>query len=138
MSTITLGDKIHKIFIRGILVMSIIMVTMGIPIILYLNSIISNIFSLVLLCILILFMGIAIAFVNIPIMTCFHRLVPDEYGGRFWGMQNALVQGIIPLGLMLIGYLSDIISPVIIIMVGGTLVIILGVCMKFVNVLKEI
>ncbi|WDV44252.1 hypothetical protein PV797_12020 [Clostridiaceae bacterium M8S5] len=90
------------------------------------------------MCVLLFCMGVVIPFVNVPIMTTFHRLIPDEYAGRFWGIHNALSQGIIPLGLIIIGALSDIVTPATIVMFGGSVAIILGLCMKFVTILDEI
>lgn len=54
------------------------------------------------------------------------RLIPPEQQGRFFGMQSALVQGLMPLGFTLAGVLADRFAPYSVAAGAGGLVVLLA------------
>ena len=77
-------------------------------------------------------------FVNVPLTTLFQEIVSDEYRGRLFGVLNTLTQGIVPIGLGIVGVLSDIIHPSVFFITSGVLSLTLVVLMLFVPDLKEL
>lgn len=72
------------------------------------------------------------AFINVPLFTTFQKIVPDEFRGRFFGILNTLTQGIVPLGLAVLGYISDKLLPSTIFIFSGIIVTLLGIWMFFI------
>ena len=51
--------------------------------------------------------GMVVAFIDIPIMVVFQKLIPDEVRGRVSSLISTMAVGISPIGLLLAGFLID-------------------------------
>lgn len=68
--------------------------------------------------------GMVVAFIDIPIMVTFQRLIPDEVRGRVFSLIGTMALGISPIGLLLAGILIDHIPVWILPVSAGALLVI--------------
>ncbi|WP_227394740.1 MFS transporter [Jeotgalibacillus aurantiacus] len=61
--------------------------------------------------------------INIPLMVLLQKTTPESYKGRVFGLLETVASGISPLGLVLFGFLYDVISPQWIILTCAALLI---------------
>ncbi|MFB1081811.1 MFS transporter [Jeotgalibacillus sp. JSM ZJ347] len=57
--------------------------------------------------------------INTPIMVLMQKTTPEHYRGRVFGLLEMVASGISPIGLLLFGFLYDVTSPVLIILVSS-------------------
>ncbi|WP_069649839.1 MFS transporter [Caloranaerobacter ferrireducens] len=130
-------EKYYMFMINGIIADGLIIILFGIPLIFFKFSLISSFGVYVIFLFLILVLGVVSALVNVPINTTFQKIVPDEFRGRFFGILNTLTQGIVPLGLAVLGYISDKLASSTIFIFSGIIVSLLGIWMFFIPELRE-
>ncbi len=53
------------------------------------------------------FIGLSIAFINIPVFVLMQRNTPDQYRGRVFGLMQTAQLAVVPAGLMLAGFLVE-------------------------------
>ncbi len=82
--------------------------------------------------------GLIVAFVDIPIMVVFQRLIPDEIRGRIFSLIGTMALGIDPLGLLLAGLLIDYIPTWILPITSGILLLVKLILFIKNNEVKEI
>lgn len=131
-------EKNYKLAFLSLSSQSLILALFGIPIIPQIHDKLNNYYVFVIFCILSFSMMIFNAFFNILIFTTFQKQIPDEYRGRVFGMSNTLTQGIVPIGLAIIGFMSDIVHPSIIFITAGLISLSLTIWMIFIPELKEL
>lgn len=131
-------EKNYKLIHRSLMLQSIIIALFGIPIIPMIYANFTNYSVFIMFCILSFVLMIFNSLVNVPIFTIFQKRVPDEYRGRFFGMLNTLTQGIVPLGLMVMGFLSDILHSSVIFIASGLISFALTIWMLFIPGFKEL
>lgn len=129
LSLIKLKGKDSKWIINGVIIEGIIISLLGVPLIFFANSYISNTSVVIIYSILTIFLGIIIGLMNVPLISSFHRLVPDEFRGRFFAIFETASQGSIPIGAFLFGILSDRIQPTFIYIMAGIIIMSLGIWM---------
>ncbi|MDG5471128.1 MFS transporter [Jeotgalibacillus sp. ET6] len=56
-------------------------------------------------------MGLLMVMINTPIMVILQKTTPESYRGRVFGLLEMLATGISPIGLVLYGFLYDVVSP---------------------------
>lgn len=100
------------------IVISMCIVMLGVPII-FGNIIIEPKVYLIYYFVVMIFFGISISFIDIPIIYLMQKLVSDEYRGRVFSIGKSMVQAILPIGLILSGYLISKIPVYIITIIGG-------------------
>jgi len=76
--------------------------------------------------------GIVVAFLDIPIMVVFQRLIPNEVRGRVFSLIGTMALGISPIGLLIAGLLIDHIPIWILPISSGILLII-----KLISFMKD-
>ncbi|MBU5674846.1 MFS transporter [Alkaliphilus sp. MSJ-5] len=76
--------------------------------------------------------GMVVAFIDIPIMVVFQRLIPDEVRGRVLSLIGTMAVGIAPIGLLLAGILIDHIPTWILPICAGVLLIV-----KLISFIKD-
>ena len=131
-------EKYYKMFFTGLFGTTIFILLFGIPILPMVQSKIGNYNIFIIYCSAIFVMMIFNMFVNVPLNTIFQKRVSDEYRGRFFGVLNTLTQGIVPIGLGIVGVLSDVLHPSVFFITSGVLSLILVSLMLFVPDLKEL
>lgn len=65
--------------------------------------------------------GLLMVIINTPVMVILQKTTPENYRGRVFGLFEMMATGISPLGLILYGFLYDIINPQWIILVSASL-----------------
>ncbi|MGD7042934.1 MFS transporter [Jeotgalibacillus proteolyticus] len=55
--------------------------------------------------------GLLMVIINTPIMVIIQKTTPESYRGRVFGLLEMLATGISPIGLVLYGFLYDVVSP---------------------------
>jgi len=103
---------------------SICMVIVGIPLLFGNVNLNSNIY-LVYYCTTIVIFGISIAFVDIPVMYMFQKMVPEEYRGRVWSIAISIAKIILPIAFIVSGILINRIPGYILPIGGGVLLFML-------------
>ncbi|MBN2899405.1 MAG: MFS transporter [Clostridia bacterium] len=76
-----------------------------------------------------LFFGMAISYVDIPIITLLQRNVDQAYLGRVMGIIMSLIKSVYPVGLALSGFFCNIISPYVLPIIGASIALLLNVYM---------
>ncbi len=130
-------EKSYRLIQRSLMLQSIIIALFGIPIIPVIYANFTNYSVFIMFCILSFTLMIFNSLINIPLFTILQKRVPDEYRGRFFGMFNTLTQGIVPLGLMVVGFLSDMLHSSVIFIASGLISFALTIWMLFIPEFKE-
>ena len=107
-----------KILIFASLALGICTNLLGVPI-LFENLLFTNTIYTLYYCGIMIGFGVAISFIDIPIMYMLQKLIPDEYRGRVLSIAMSMVKIILPLGLILSGFLLNRIPAYFITTVGG-------------------
>lgn len=114
-----------KILTYANLALSICMILLGIPIF-FKNAIFNNNIHVVYYSIVMIIFGATISFIDIPIIHLVQRLVPDEYRGRVFSIGISIAKIILPIGLLLSGFLLNRIPSYIITTLGGVLLFLIN------------
>lgn len=128
----------YKIVMYSLVIQSVLVMIYGIPILPNVYERLNNEIIFIIFCIIGLLLTIFNALVNVPIYTAFQKLVPDEYRGRFFGVLGTATQGIVPVGLAVMGIVSDKFSSSIIFIFSGIVCTIMSLIMLRVPDIKEI
>lgn len=107
-----------KILIFASLALGICTNLLGVPI-LFESLLFTNTIYTLYYCGIMIGFGVAISFIDIPIMYMLQKLIPDEYRGRVLSIAMSMVKIILPLGLILSGFLLNRIPAYFITTVGG-------------------
>jgi len=108
-----------KILIFASLGLCICINLLGVPI-LFKNLLFTNTIYTLYYCGIMIVFGVSISSIDIPIMYMLQKLIPDEYRGRVLSIVMSVVKIILPLGLILSGFLLNIIPAYFITTLGGT------------------
>lgn len=94
--------KKYKPLIIGLFLVSFIIILFGAPIFFNVSGIGNNIWFIYYMFIIIT-VGVALVFINIPISVLMQRLVPDHMRGRVIGLLNTMAMAISPIGMLISG-----------------------------------
>lgn len=128
LSIIPEREKKYRSMILGLLVCSLVIIMFGMPIF---NGILglTNIFWFVYYNALIIIIGIALIFVNVPISVMMQRLVPDNMRGRVFGLMGTMAMAISPVGMILSGVFLDMVPAFIMPVATGLILVVLTLMM---------
>lgn len=98
----------------------------------------SNVTYLIILLIMYAIMSISSTFVDVPIGVTMQKGVPNDKLGRVYGVIVPLAQGLTPVGAIIGGVLVDNISPWILPLSCGIIIMILTIFMTHIEELKDI
>lgn len=70
--------------------------------------------------------GLTFGLGNVMFAGLYRELVPKEQQGRFFGMLSTLNQALVPVGIAIAGVLGDLMSPFIVLGIGGIVVVTLS------------
>lgn len=97
-----LGDPI-KSLLQGTTTLSILIISMSLPLLITFTSLGSFVFYMILM----LIVGIIIIYINIPIQVTLQKTIEEEYRGRVFGILDTMASAIAPLGMVLFGLTLD-------------------------------
>lgn len=83
-------------------------------------------------------MGLAVPLLNSPTMSLLQTHIPPGMLGRVFSLIDTLILLPVPLGLMVVGTLSDAIGVVNIFLIAGTAIVTLGIACFFIKPLKAL
>lgn len=131
-------EKVYGMMTLSTIMHGVLMTLIGVPLLSVIYSSMTDLSILLIIGLLLLTMGIFNALLNVPLFTVFQKIVPDEYRGRFFGILGTLSQGIVPVGLAIMGTVSDLLHPATIFIGGGLIVLILSIWMAMIPEIKEL
>jgi len=116
--------KMGKLVYLSFLIVAILILIMSIiPSDYFLNSFNSNLVPIIGITIISFIVSLIVTIANIALGTLFNQVVPLELMGRTSTVFNFTVTIFIPIGQMIFGYLYDIISPSIVIIISGAILL---------------
>ncbi len=130
--------KFYRLVIGGLALHGLILILIGISIIPFLINLLSINLSYWIIASLLLVMGIINVIINVPMITLFQRLVPDEVRGRFFAILMTFSSGLMPLAYFLSGAFLGILPAYILFVFGGIAVILVTVRMSRVEEFKRL
>lgn len=113
----------NKLLSANCLVMSLAMIAIGLPILLAATDV-EVVSYLIYYCVVMTILGISIAFTDIPISYLLQKEVTDEFRGRVLSIGISVAKIILPVALVLSGFLLNRVPPYTITISGGCLLII--------------
>lgn len=137
MSLIPQKEKNYRRIVVGFFAFSLGMVFLGI----FASGIFgitNNLARLMVLVILFAILAFASVFLNIPFMVTIQKMIPSERLGRVFGVFGTLTTIMIPIGAILGGFFIDIISPWMLPLACGCIMIVVSVITAKNKELKEI
>lgn len=88
--------------------------------------------------ILMLSLGVIIAYINLPVDVYLQREIPDDIRGRVMGISNTLAMISTPLGMIIAGILLDMVPTFILPLFSGIVLLIISVLMALNKEIKKI
>ena len=131
-------DNNIKFLGKTLTAQSSLLVMMGLPLSYFVLDSFPSINIYIVLKVLLLGIGILNAMVNIPIITIFQKMIPDNLRGRVFGLLGSLTQGLTPVSMGLMGILFDRFSPNILFIVPGILAMIISFSVIHISAFQEI
>lgn len=111
--------KIFKVFTISLSIQTIFFFMIGIVALPLLISQLGITRAMILIIGLLVLGGVCNAFVNIPILVVFQRMIPDDKRGRIFALTGTISQGLVPISIGLAGLISEIIIPAYLFIFGG-------------------
>lgn len=122
------NNKIFKKTASSMFYFGILLMMLGLPS----NPLLSflpNEYHMILTFIISLLLGMVIISINIPITTMMQLSIDDNYRGRVGGVLSMMSQGIMPIGILIFGFLIDHISSYLLPIISGILILAIATIM---------
>lgn len=132
-------QKSYKLMIlKGIVGQGIFVIGMSFSVFGWSAGYYGNALVIVFLTICIIGIGLMNAVTNMPLFTIFQKEVDDEYRGRFFSLVSIASQGIVPLGFVVFGIISDKFAGECIFLVTSLIFVLVGLSMFFMKSLDDL
>ena len=118
---------------RGILVMGILMAAVAFPLLVTLSYLGVVSFYLVVM----FAFGVTMVFVNTPIGVLMQKRIDEEYRGRVFGILETMAMSLMPLGMVIFGFLYDIIPAQYVLLGSSTFLIAAVLYMLRPSIMKQ-
>ncbi|GAA0719606.1 MFS transporter [Clostridium malenominatum] len=122
----------RQILMMTSIVLSICMILIGLPT-LVINIQFSSRIYLIYYCTILMFTGIAISLIDIPLMYMLQRIITDEYRGRVLSLGISIAKIILPVALIISGLLVNSIPTYVLTFTGGILLSVIIIFVLRVN-----
>lgn len=119
-------NSYKKVLILSSLILGMCTNLLGFPV-LFKSIVFTNAIYTSYYCGIMIVFGVAISFIDIPILYILQRMIPNEYRGRVLSIVMTMVKAILPLALILSGFLLNRIPTYFITTVGGILLFLINV-----------
>lgn len=104
---------------RGILVFGLLMGSIGLPLMVSMHyGVMFGFYLTVMFC-----FGATMIIVNTPIMVMMQKIIDDDYKGRVFSIMETMSMALMPLGIVLFGFLYDLFPAEWILIISGSLLI---------------
>ncbi|QUW23738.1 MFS transporter [Sporosarcina sp. Marseille-Q4063] len=104
---------------RGIIVFGILMGSIGLPLMVSMHyGVMFGFYLTVMFC-----FGATMIIVNTPIMVMMQKIIDDDYKGRVFSIMETMAMALMPLGIVLFGFLYDLLPAEWILAISGLLLI---------------
>lgn len=118
---------------RGIIIMGILMAGIALPLVVTLSY-----FGIVSYYMVVMFaFGVTMVFVNTPIGVMMQKRVDEEYRGRVFGILETMAMALTPLGMVIFGFLYDIVPAQWILFGSSTVLLITVLFMLRPSIMKQ-
>lgn len=118
--------NINKLFVGVSFVIAISMILIGLPVLPHNISVNAEI-MLIYYIVIMIFLGIAVSFIDIPLLYILQSRISSEYRGRVLGLGIGIAKIVAPIGLILSGWLINILPAAFSPILGGVLFIIFNI-----------
>lgn len=127
----------YKGLICGLILFSITIILVSLPAMInYVSFIQSKAF--IYYVVLMFFLGVIMAFINMPIDVYLQREIPDVIRGRVMGMLTTMLMIISPIGMIIAGLLLDVVPAFILPLSSGILLLIVSISMALNKEIQKI
>lgn len=75
--------------------------------------------------------------INMPIGVYMQKLITEEYRGRVFGLMETMAMSMMPIGMMIFGFLYDTLPATVILLVTSAIIVTIALVMLRTSVLKE-
>ncbi len=116
-------NNFEKIFMVSNFVIALSMIFIGLPVIPLINLTFFSLGILIYYIVIMIFLGIAISFIDIPIIYMLQTSVSEEYRGRVLGIVISIGRIVVPMALIISGWLINVLPASFSPLLGGVLYI---------------
>jgi len=102
----------------GLLIMSVLLATIALPLFFNFSQGLVFVYYMAEM----LAIGLSIIYVNIPLSVFMQTTVDEQYRGRVFGLVDTIASAIVPLGMLIVGYLVDVVPVWILPIISGVAV----------------
>jgi len=127
----------NKILALMNFILSLCIAMIGLPV-LAVNNIINASVLLIYYCTIMFIIGIAISFIDIPLLSILQKSISDEYRGRVLSLVMSVVKIISPIAFVLSGFLINILPQYLLPIVGSLILFIANVAFLKDNDIKDL
>ncbi len=103
--------KVFKIFVGSISIQTFFWMIVGVMSLPMVVSSVGIITAKVTMIGLLIICGIFNAFINVPMMVIFQRMIPDDKRGRIFALTGTISQGLVPIAIGLSGLIAELVIP---------------------------
>jgi len=90
---------------RGLYIMSVLLLAVALPLLFSFNNGVNFVYYMAVM----LAIGVSIISVNIPLSVFMQTTIDEQYRGRVFGLVDTFAGAIVPLGMLIVGYLVDLV-----------------------------